>query len=77
MRSVVYVTLGVTFLSTTFAKKPKQYADLCHENAIKEANLTNDDLVRGYQREVQEILSSQLVAEGQMLRRERSFGALR
>ena len=76
MRSVVYVTLGVTFLSATFAKKPSNMPIYAMKTAIKEANLTNDDLVRAIKRggvALQEILSSQLVAEGQMLRRERSF----
>ena len=76
MRSVVYVTLGVTFLSATFAKKPSNMPIYAMKTAISEANLSNEGLVKAILRggvALQEILSSQLVAEGQMIRRERSF----
>lgn len=76
MRSVVASALGVTFLSATFAKKPGNMPIYAIKTAIKEANLSNDALVRAINRggvALQEILSSQLVAEGQMIRRERSF----
>ncbi len=76
MRKVVYVTLGVTFLSATFAKKPGNMPIYAMKTAISEANLSNDGLVKAILRggvALQEILSSQLVAEGQMIRRERSF----
>ncbi len=76
MRKVVYVTLGVTFLSATFAKKPGNMPIYAMKTAISEANLSNEGLVKAILRggvALQEILSSQLVAEGQMIRRERSF----
>jgi len=46
------------------------------KTAISDANMTKDELVEAIVRggvALQEVLSSQLVAEGQMLRRERSF----
>ncbi|MFN9911061.1 MAG: strawberry notch-like NTP hydrolase domain-containing protein, partial [Pirellulaceae bacterium] len=69
-------TAGVVFLSATFAKRPDNMSIYAMKTAISEANMTRDELVEAIQKggvALQEILSSQLVAEGQMIRRERSF----
>ncbi|MFK5855763.1 MAG: strawberry notch family protein [Bacteroidota bacterium] len=67
---------GVTFLSATFAKRPDNMPVYAMKTALSEANLDNDKLVDAIIAggvALQEVLSSQLVAEGQMIRRERSF----
>lgn len=76
MQRVVADTKGVVFLSATFAKRPDNMPIYAMKTAISEANLTRDELVEAIQKggvALQEVLSSQLVAEGQMVRRERSF----
>jgi DNA modification methylase len=76
MQSVVADTRGVIFLSATFAKRPDNMPIYAMKTAMSDANLTKDELVEAIVRggvALQEVLSSQLVAEGQMLRRERSF----
>jgi predicted RNA methylase len=76
MQRVVSDTKGVVFLSATFAKRPDNMPIYAMKTAISEANLTKDELVEAIQKggvALQEVLSSQLVAEGQMVRRERSF----
>lgn len=76
MQGVVGHTRGVVFLSATFAKRPDNMPIYAMKTAISEANLSKEDLIEAIQKggvALQEILSSQLVAEGQMIRRERSF----
>ena len=76
MQSVLSKTRGVVFLSATFAKRPDNMPIYAMKTAISEANMTRDDLVEAITKggvALQEVLASQLVAEGQMLRRERSF----
>ena len=75
--NVLFVsTKGVVFLSATFAKRPDNMPVYAMKTSISEANLTRDELVEAIQKggvALQEVLSSQLVAEGQMISRERSF----
>lgn len=76
LQKVVADTKGVVFLSATFAKRPDNMPIYAMKTAIADCNMSKDDLVDAITRggvALQEILSSQLVAEGQMLRRERSF----
>ena len=76
LQNVVAGTKGVIFLSATFAKRPDNMPIYAMKTAISDANLTKDQLVDAIAKggvALQEILASQLVAEGQMLRRERSF----
>lgn len=76
MQSVLSKTRGVVFLSATFAKRPDNMPIYAMKTAISEANMTRDELVEAITKggvALQEVLASQLVAEGQMLRRERSF----
>lgn len=76
LQRVVSKTRGVVFLSATFAKRPDNMPIYAMKTAIADCNMSKDDLVEAITRggvALQEILSSQLVAEGQMLRRERSF----
>ena len=67
---------GVTFLSATFAKRPDNMPIYAKKTAMSDVNLNSDQLVSAIIDggvALQEVLSSQLVSEGQMLRRERSF----
>lgn len=76
LQKVVADTKGVVFLSATFAKRPDNMPIYAMKTAIADCNMSKDDLVDAITRggvALQEVLSSQLVAEGQMLRRERSF----
>lgn len=76
LQDVVAKTIGVTFLSATFAKRPDNMPIYAMKTAISEANMSSDELVEAIVKggvALQEILSSQLVKEGQMLRRERTF----
>lgn len=76
MQSVLIKTKGVVFLSATFAKRVDNMPIYAMKTSISEASMTRDALVDAVLKggvALQEILASQLVAEGQMLRRERSF----
>jgi hypothetical protein len=76
LQEVVRQTRGVTFLSATFAKRPDNMPIYALRTAISDSNLDNESLVHSIRRggvALQEILSAQLVQEGQMLRRERSY----
>lgn len=76
LQRVIAKTKGVVFLSATFAKRPDNMPIYAMKTAISDCNMTRDDLVEAIKRggvALQEVLSSQLVAEGQMIRRERSF----
>ncbi|MBL4898600.1 MAG: strawberry notch family protein, partial [Colwellia sp.] len=76
LRAIAGDTDGMVFLSATFAKRPENLAIYAMKTAISEANMTTDELVDAISKggvAMQEILASQLVREGQMLRRERSF----
>jgi predicted RNA methylase len=76
LQSIVAKTKGVVFLSATFAKRPDNMPIYAMKTAIADCNMSKEDLVESITRggvALQEILSSQLVAEGQMVRRERSF----
>ncbi|HTA26947.1 MAG TPA: strawberry notch C-terminal domain-containing protein [Bacteroidia bacterium] len=76
MQSIAAETKGIIFLSATFAKRPDNMPIYAMKTCICDANMTRDELVDAISSggvALQEVLSSQLVAEGQMIRRERSF----
>jgi len=76
MQSVAASTKGIVFLSATFAKRPDNMPIYAMKTCISDANMSKDSLVNAITSggvALQEVLASQLVAEGQMLRRERSF----
>ena len=76
LQGVVARTNGVVFLSATFAKRPDNMPIYAMKTAISDCNMSRDELVEAIKRggvALQEVLSAQLVAEGQMIRRERSF----
>lgn len=76
LASVLQNTKGVVFLSATFAKRPDNMPIYASKTAIADANMTPEALVGAITNggvALQEVLSSQLVREGQMIRRERSY----
>lgn len=76
MQEVLSSTQGVVFLSATFAKRPDNMPVYAMKTAISDANMSKEELVEAITKggvALQEVLASQLVEEGQMLRRERSF----
>jgi len=76
MQGVLALTQGVVFLSATFAKRPDNMPVYAMKTSISDSNMTREELVDAIKHggvALQEVLASQLVAEGQMLRRERSF----
>ncbi|MFY9308105.1 MAG: strawberry notch C-terminal domain-containing protein [Bacteroidia bacterium] len=80
LRDIVAKTIGVTFLSATFAKRPDNMPIYALKTAISEANMSSEELIEAIEKggvALQEILSSQLVKEGQMLRRERTYEGIK
>ncbi len=76
MQGVLAKTKGVVFLSATFAKRPDNMPVYAMKTSISDANMSKEELVEAITKggvALQEVLASQLVEEGQMLRRERSF----
>ena len=76
MQGVLARTSGAVFLSATFAKRPDNMPIYAMKTAISEANMSKEDLVDAITKggvALQEVLASQLVAEGQMIRRERTY----
>lgn len=76
MQSALSKAKGVVFLSATFAKRPDNMPIYAMKTSIRDASMSRDSLIEAITKggvALQEILASQLVAEGQMIRRERSF----
>jgi P-loop containing NTP hydrolase pore-1/C-terminal domain on Strawberry notch homologue len=76
MQNVVKLLKGIVFLSATFAKRADNMPVYALKTAIQDANMNEDDLIKAILNggvALQEVLASQLVEEGQMIRRERSF----
>jgi predicted RNA methylase len=76
MQTTLSKTKGVVFLSATFAKRPDNMPIYAMKTSIRDASMSRDSLIEAITKggvALQEILASQLVAEGQMIRRERSF----
>jgi len=76
MTDVLENCKGVLFLSATFAKRPDNMPIYATKTSLRDANMTKEALIKAIDKggvALQEVISSQLVSEGQMLRRERSF----
>ncbi len=76
LQGVLRQTKGVCFLSATFAKRPDNMPIYAQKTSMSDANMSKEDLVEAITKggvALQEILAAQLVSEGQMIRRERSF----
>ena len=67
---------GVTFMSATFAKRPDNMVVYARKTVLTESGLPGPSLVQAIKSggvALQEIISSQLVQAGQLLRRERPY----
>ncbi|MBS1616227.1 MAG: strawberry notch family protein [Bacteroidetes bacterium] len=76
LKSVVKSTKGVIFLSATFAKRPDNMPIYAMKTCMADCALDDESLVEAIETggvALQEVISAQLVSEGQMLRRERSY----
>jgi hypothetical protein len=71
---------GCCYLSATFAKRPDNMPVYAKKTAISHANIKATELEEVFARggvALQEIVAGELVASGQMLRRQRSFEGIR
>lgn len=76
LQNIVDLTKAVVFASATYAKRPDNMPVYAVKSNIADAELNTEELINAISSggvALQEILSSQLVAEGQMMRRERSY----
>lgn len=76
MRELIEVSRWGMFLSATYAKRPENMALYSPKTCLRDAELDPKALVSAIESgglPLQEIISSELASEGQMLRRERSF----
>jgi len=77
---IVQKAKGVTYLSATFAKRPDNMPIYAVKTAISEANLTESQLVEAIEKggvALQEIVSTDMVEAGQMIRREKSYEGIK
>ncbi len=75
IQDVVKSSKGVLFLSATFAKRPDNMPLYALKTCLSETNSSEQGLINSITRggvALQEVIASELVKEGQMLRRERS-----
>lgn len=80
LRIVVGGSKSTIFSSATFAKRPENMPIYALKTSISDANMGSDELVSaisGGGVALQEIIASQLVSEGQMIRRERSYDGVK
>lgn len=76
MQGIVRSAKGAVFLSATFAKRPDNMPIYAMKTVISEASISDGQLVEAISHggvALQEVLASQLVLEGQMIRRERTY----
>lgn len=76
MRRILRKSKGCVFLSATFAKRPDNLPIYGSKTAISDSNLNPEQLTEAIEKggvALQEVISSQLVKEGQMIRRQRTF----
>jgi hypothetical protein len=80
LREVLKKSKGAVYLSATFAKRPDNMPLYAVKTAMQEASLSDEGLINAIQGgglPLQEIISSQLVSSGQMLRRQRSYDGIK
>lgn len=79
LQEIASASEGILFLSATWAKRPDNVPIYAAATALQDANLTTKKLVENIEKggvALQEIISAQLVQEGQLLRREKSFDGI-
>lgn len=75
----VQVASAVCFLSATFAKRPENMPLYAFRSCLSETQLSDIDLISSISKggeALQEIISSSLVKEGQMVRREKTYDGI-
>lgn len=76
LKEVLSRSAGVVFLSATYAKRPDNMPIYASKTSINDSNLENDTIIKAFETggvALQEVVSSQLTKEGEVLRRERSY----
>lgn len=76
LRGLLKECKGVIYLSATYAKRPDNMPVYAVKTAMSEVALNDEQLIESIKKggtALQEIVSSQLASEGQLIRRERSF----
>lgn len=76
LRGLLKECRGVIYLSATYAKRPDNMPVYAVKTAMSEVALNDEQLIESIKKggtALQEIVSSQLASEGQLIRRERSF----
>lgn len=76
LTDIVLTSYATGFFSATFAKRPDNMPIYAIKTSMRDANLTTQQLIAAILYggvALQEIIAAQLVAEGQMIRREKSF----
>ena len=76
LKEVVKASKSTIFLSATFAKRPDNMPIYALKTSIQDANMDDENLVSAIANggvALQEVLAAQLVQEGQMIRRERTY----
>jgi hypothetical protein len=80
MQEVLEKAKGCVFLSATFAKKPENMQLYTKKTALSNAQLKTEDLAQVFKSAgvaLQEAMASELAAEGQLVRRQRSYDNLK
>ena len=76
LTDAVTASAGILFLSATFAKRPENMPIYAMKTSIADASVSYSKLIEVVEKggvALQELISSQLVQEGQMVRRERTY----
>jgi predicted RNA methylase len=76
LQQILAQSEGVLYLSATFAKQPENMPLYALKTVLSEASLSSEDLAKAIVRggvALQELIAAEMVNEGQMLRRERSY----
>ena len=79
-KQIVQDAKGVTYLSATFAKRPNNMPVYAVKTAMSEANLSETGLIEAIEKggvALQEIVSTDMVEAGQMIRRELSYEGIK
>jgi len=79
LKSLLEASKGCCFLSATYAKRPDNMPIYAAKTAMKDVAMDSENLVEAIKKggvALQEVITSLLAVEGQLLRRERSFAGV-
>ncbi len=80
IREILETAQGCCYLSATYAKRSDNLPVYAIKTSIREAKLSNEDMITTFARggvAMQEIVASDLVTSGQMIRRQRTFQGIK